>query len=264
MNVHFVIASHMKKKRSLIYSMTLIFLLVFPTLLFSRPLKIQVELSEPWGFFEPIGQKSDNKFKLTGIWIEIIDLLEKKTGFKIQTSLAPHARVTQNLENGKVDMSFLVKAESANPKIKSVAYMFSVSTIVLSLKEKKINTYNDLSTARIGVVRGSKNDPIFDVDGALFKQAYRNHKIIVNMLFQKRLDVVVGDSASIPYLIKKLNLDPTPYHTFTLRKAPVWMQLSIVANHLEHTDMLVRANNELKDSGAYGQILTKYMINHHR
>ena len=252
----------MEKKRGLIYCIILVFLLGFPTLLFSRPLKVQVELSEPWGFYGPNDTNSEDNHKLTGIWIDTIDLLEKKTGIKFQISLAPQARVTQNLENGKVDMSFLIKAETENPKVSCIVYMFSVSTTVISLKEKNINTYEDLYKTRIGIVRGSKNDPTFDVDGALFKQSYRNHHIIVNMLFQKRLDVVVGDSVSIQYLISKLNLDASPYHTFTLRKAPVWMQLSIVANHLEYTDQLIRANEELKKSGVYERILSKYVINH--
>lgn len=236
-----------------------ILLILFSFSATSKPLKIQVELSEPWSFYQPIAETNHAQYKYSGIWIDIIELLEKQTGLQFQVTLAPHARVIQNLENGKVDVSFLVKTDPANPHVSSLAYMFSVSTIVVTLGADKVKTYDDLYGMRIGVIRGSKNDPTFDSDGALFKQVYRNHKIIVNMLYQNRLDAIVGDNISFPYLANKMNLNRSPYYTFTLRKAPVWIQMSTISDHLHYAHQLLQGNEKLKNSGKYQQILNKYI-----
>ncbi|MBU2513233.1 transporter substrate-binding domain-containing protein [bacterium] len=245
----------MNRNCCLIYCTVLSFFLAFPTSSLAKPLKVQIKLLEPWGYYSSINQNSK---EFTGIWIDIIKLYAKKTGIEFQISLAPQARVIQNLESGKTDMSFLAKSEEENPNLVYVAHMFSIATIIVSLNEKKIETYDDLYRTRIGIVRGSKNDPMFDADGALFKQAYRDQKIIVNMLFQKRLDAIVGDSISIPYLLNKQEPDYKSYNTFTLRKVPVWIQLSKIASSLDQTGLLIKANEELKSSGEYARIIKKY------
>ncbi len=248
----------MKHSRYITCCLVSIILLSVPILLCANPLEIQVEASEPWGFYHPISSNGEYRHKLAGIWIDIIELLSKRTGLEINTSLAPHARVVQNLENGKVDLSFLVRTRDVNPKVMFLVEILPVATIVVSLQKTKIKVFNDLYGIRIGIVRGSENEPRFDEDSALFKQAYRNHKIIVNMLFQRRLDAIVGDSVSIPYLIQKQGFNQTTFHTFTLYETPVWITLSSNSNNLPDPRLLIKANGELKKSGIYDRIIRKY------
>lgn len=254
----------MKNTCLLIFCLTLLFLFSSPTLLYSKPIKIQVELSEPWGYYKPLEGNNQTLYQLAGIWIEIIEQFKKETGLEFQISLAPHARVTQSLKLGKIDMSFLINTEltSTEKKIIYAANMFSVSTVVVSLKENRINTINDLNNARIGVVRGSKNNLVFKDDKTVFIQSYRNHQILVRMLFHKRLDAVVGNSISIPFLINKQNLDPFISYSFVLRKTSAWIQLSPSSKQLYHKDLILRANEKLKSNGSYTRILKKYAIEH--
>lgn len=225
---------------------------------FSAPINVQIELAEPWGFYLSGQTKSPTESRISGIWVDIINLLSRETGVKFNTTLAPHARVVQNLAHGKIDLSFLIKSEMENEDVECISYLFSIHTIVVSPVQQDIRSYDDLYGKRIGIVRGIKLDPKFDSDGSLFKQAYRNYSIIVTMLAQNRLDAIVGDSISIPYLMKNQRLNLLLYQSFVLRKSPVWIQLSGKSSHQSEKEAIIRASDRLRNQGYFNNILTKY------
>ena len=222
------------------------------------PIKIQIKSAEPWAYFDVEGGTNKTK-NLVGIWVEIIEEMQELSGLKMEISLGPHARTVQNLENGKTDMGFLVHSGQKAPNLVDVSYMFTVSTVSVSLPKTKIEKYDDFYGKRIGVVRGSTNDPTFDSDKSLFKQPFRSQEIIVNMLFQNRLDAIVGDNISLLYLIRKTGHGEAPYQSFKLIDSKVWICFSKSSPLLAHSDLIKQTNAKLKASGTYNAILNKYL-----
>lgn len=222
------------------------------------PIRIQVKSAEPWAFFN-VGKGTEKTKDLVGIWIEIIEEMEKISGLKMEISLGPHARMVQNLENGKTDMGFLVLSGHKSPHLIDVSYMFTVSTIALSLPGANIKQYDDFYGKRIGVVRGSTNDPKLDSDSSLFKQPFRSQEIIVNMLFQNRLDAIIGDNISLVYLIRKAGFGNIHYMTYKLVDSKVWICFSKFSPLLNQSGLIKQTNARLKSSGMYKAILDKYL-----
>jgi polar amino acid transport system substrate-binding protein len=233
--------------------------LALPQCTLAKPIHLQIDYSEPWGYYSQTGDPDAPKGQLKGIWIEIIRLFTKQTGIEFNTTVAPHARVLQNLEHGKIDMSFQIRPNQDSKSILYIAEMFPVEVIAVSIKNNPVAAYEDLMGKRIGIVRGTKVAQPFDNDRQLFKQPYRNYNIILSMLFQKRLDVVVGDRVSISYLIKKNNFPDTCNSSFLLRKSSIWMQISVFSLHKHYMNRLVKANTRFTQRGEYSKVIQRYI-----
>ncbi|MCG8336569.1 MAG: transporter substrate-binding domain-containing protein [Proteobacteria bacterium] len=233
------------------------FILPLPT--FGDPIHVQVDYSEPWGYYQQSVVNDSPERQLKGIWIEIIRLFTDHTGIKFQTTIAPHARVLQNLKHGKIDMSFQVRPEKDSENIIYITEMFAVQSIAVSIKSNPVFSYDDLFGKRIGIVRGKKISQKFDNDRSLFKQSFRNYSIIISMLFQKRLDVVVGDHVSIQYLMKRNNFSDNYSSTFILRKSSIWLQLSVFSLSKDKMRNLIAANALFKQRGDYKKIIESFV-----
>jgi polar amino acid transport system substrate-binding protein len=240
------------------FGLTVCCLLLVPWTPQAASIKVHVESSEPWGFYLSASDQSIPHNRLSGIWIDIIRSLSETTRLPFETTLVPPARAVQNLENGITDLGFMIAVQPESKKVVPVAEMFTVTSIVVSLKKNRVQSYNDLYGKRIGVVRGIKLSPLFDDDFALFKQAYRNYGIIVPMLFQNRLDAIAGDAISLSYLMKKQGITDTYNHSFVLQQTSVWMLLSASSPQRDKINVLINANETLKINGEYQRILHKY------
>ncbi len=245
-----------------VYRSLCILILIFctcSTSTFATPLKIQIELAEPWGFLKNSQEKHLPGIKeLGGIWIEVIDLISAQTNIHFKKSTAPYARVVRNLEEGQIDLSFLAKTKSSDQKTIYTALIFITSSIVMPKKGLEIKRYDDLYNQRIGIVRSAKLDPDFDSDVALFKQSYRDHKILINMLVQNRLDAIAGNGVSIFHLIRKQSLDLNINNHFVLKKTPIWLQFSKKSKHLDKVAKVAKAVAYLKQAGALKSIIDRY------
>ena len=233
------------------------FILPLPT--FGDPIHVQVDYSEPWGYYQQSVVNDSPERQLKGIWIEIIRLFTDHTGIKFQTTIAPHARVLQNLKHGKIDMSFQVRPEKDSENIIYITEMFAVESIAVSTKSNPANSYEDLMGKRIGIVRGTKISRQFDSDRMLFKQPFRNYEIIVSMLFQKRLDVVVGDHVSILFLMKKNDFSDIHSTSFILRKSNIWLQLSVFSFSKDKMKRLTKANAQFRKRNDYQTIIERFI-----
>ncbi len=230
-----------------------------PQPIFGNPIHVQVDYSEPWGYYQQSQDNDSPERQQKGIWIEIIRLFGQYTGVEFKTTMAPHARVLQNLEHGKIDLSFQARPDKDNENILYIAEMFPVESIAVSTKSNPANGYEDLMGKRIGLVRGTKISHQFDDDRMLFKQSFRNYEIIVSMLFQKRLDVVVGEHVSIRYLMKKNDISDNHSSAFILRQSNIWLQLSVFSFSKDKMKRLIEANTLFRKRGDYQSIIGRFV-----
>lgn len=242
---------------------TFVFLTIFvlPQSILGDPIHVQVDYSEPWGYYLQPDIDDSPKRQLKGIWIEIIQLFSSQTGIKFHITIAPHARVMQNLEHGKIEMSFQVRPEKDSENILYITEMFPVQSIAVSMKSNPVSSYDDLYGKRIGIVRGKRINHKFDTDRSLFKQPFRNYSILISMLFQKRLDVVVGDHVSIQYLMKRNKFSENYSYTFILRKSSIWLQLSVFSFSKDKMKTMIAANTLFKLRGDYKKIVESFIGN---
>lgn len=225
----------------------------------SNVVRASIMLTEPWGYYEGDTSTEDkSKLKMTGIWIEISDLIEKESKVTINKTLTPYPRIWQELESGDTDISFLIRSADRESIVNHAGHLFNFGSVALSRKGVALNKYEDLAGLQIGLLRGIRLSPRFDADTTLHKIEVRDYETLVNMLREGRLDVIAGNSVSIPYLLRKLDAKDIVGQRLVLQSTPVTIHVSKRFKDKATTKRLEDAVNRLNRRGAIEKILTKW------
>lgn len=223
------------------------------------PLHLQIGMSEPWGYYQPIrlNGKSD-LVKIKGIWVDVVHLISIQSGIQFKLSLSPYPRVLLNMARGHADLSFLVTSPTPTKGAIDVAYIFSYASIIVPQKDHHVTSYDHLYGKRIGIARGVIHTPTFDQDGALIKQTFKNYETLISMFSKGRLDLIAGNSISLLYLLKQHHPSNKVGSPFVLAKTPVWLQFSSKSRHLDKISPLKQAIDKLRNAGEFNRILKRY------
>lgn len=213
------------------------------------PLRAQIMQTEPWGYF--------NDHRLTGIWPEIADLIEKESGVPHRKSLAPYSRVIQNLDAGDIDVSYLIKSPDRASVIHA-GLLFNFGAVVIAREGVQVERYEDLDGLRIGVLRGIRLSHRFDADANLHKIEVRDYETMVNMLAEGRLDAISGNSLSLPYLARKLGGGASLGKRLVLQVTPVTVQFSARFAGSPVVDAVKEAVDRLRARGDIAAVLDRW------
>ena len=213
--------------------------------------------TKPWGYINENGE-----FK--GIFVDYSKELEKRSGIEFERSLAPYARVWRNLQNGKTDISFLIRSNDRDDIVEYVTKFITSSSVVVAKKGAKLKSYQDLKTLNIGVVRGVRLSKKFDEDSNLNKKEFRDYEILFHMFKEGRVDAVAGNIVSILYLAKESGIEDNLGDIYKLETIEAWVQISKKSKNKQIIPKIEKAAKSIKDDKFLEKTIDTYIGNRWR
>lgn len=157
--------------------------------------------TEKWPPFRIEDQ--NNTEKLTGIDIDIIEVLSKKINIKIAVTIYPWARCLENLKTGQSDL--IIGLAYSKDREEYIYYLKPSYHYVKPVfytkkgKGKKIAKYADLYIYSIGVSNKSVYFEPFNSDFKLRKIDFLSENQMLKLLSLDRVDVIIGTEPNISY-----------------------------------------------------------------
>ena len=144
----------------------------------------------------------------SGIDIDIIKTLSAELSLETKFKKCPWKRCLAMMENGKVDMMtglFRTPEREAFMAFIEPAYFEDPPKVFYVPKggSIKIDSYDDLKSLKIGIVRETKYFDQFDADASLKKHEVSREEQLVLMLAKGRIDTFVSTASQADYTIAK-------------------------------------------------------------
>jgi len=178
---------------------------MFPVL--SAPLpkvSIAVDHAPPFAVIAADGE-------ISGAVIDIVKSMQQQYDFKIELVGCPFPRCLKMLEEDDVDImgGLILTPERANKfHFVSPPYMVLPSSFVFYARANSdiaLNEYEDLLTKKIAVIRGAAYFSRFDNDTRLKKVQALTEVNAFDMLFKKRVDLVIAVEETADYAAEIVN-----------------------------------------------------------
>jgi putative amino-acid transport system substrate-binding protein len=213
------------------------------------------------------GQSFPNAYKeggkLVGYDVEVIQIIAKRLGYKIEWTVTDFSGLMGQLEAGKLDT--VANAVAVTPKRSKVyqftdPYAFAGTQVVTRKDNNQINSLADLKGKTISAVLGSNhvnNFKAYDKNGSVNIRTYETREGAVNDLLMKRVDGYINSRSILAAEIAKKDLplkfvgDPVKYESvaFPFAKTP------------EKTKLVEQINQEIqkmKKDGTLQKLSNKY------
>lgn len=200
----------MREVDIMIRNCKLIFLLIFFVCIFTSQTVIAEENSPIVAFthWPPWKVVKGNSFD--GIDYYILKELGKRLNLHFQFIECPWIRCLERIKSGQVDFINGIAKQADREK-----YMYFIeppykeifSTAFYKRKGRKgsphlIQKYEDLYKVEIGMIRGSVYFERFDKDSKITKVEVTNEIQLLQMLYEGRFDIILGNDLNIDYLIQ--------------------------------------------------------------
>lgn len=213
------------------------------------------------------GQSFPNTYKeggkLVGYDVEVIEIVAKRLGYKIEWTVTDFSGLMGQLEAGKLDT--VANAVAVTPKRSKVyqftnPYAFAGTQVVTRKDNNQINSLEDLKGKTISAVLGSNhvnNFKAYDKSGSVNVRTYETREGAVNDLLMKRVDGYINSRSILAAEMAKKDLplkfvgNPVKYESvaFPFAKTP------------EKTKLVKQINQELqkmKQDGTLQKLSNKY------
>lgn len=204
----------------------------------------------PWAATDP---KSGEPF---GAFVEIVEVLEQKTGLNIQTALTPFARIDREMETGSHDCTIAIPRDMS-----IVAYGETLVTHdigVVSLKETPLDSLEALRNKRLSIPRGSSISQVLEGDFNLTVEEDTDYLIALHKLQRGRVDGVAGAVPTIFYIARENNLYHLLADPVKLSDIPLMLQCSRKSEHLDLLPVFNEAIRSMREDGSLKAITDKY------
>lgn len=208
-----------------------------------------------------------------GYTTEIISAICREAGITPVYKFYPWARAQQLVQDGKVFGSFAYAINNARKSKYLISDVFQYGDNVfvyydgnIKITDKIITSkdLNDLKSLSFGVALGDFMREEYEVRG-LKHYEVKNTQQLIKMLKAKRIDMIVGDRASLYYEIKKaFPLDVAKFRALTFNYMNAMPNVLIASKkHPNSEQILARFNAGLKKilaNGVYREIVNKNNI----
>lgn len=239
----------------------LCYALSFPTLAEKAPIKLAAYIEPPFSNYE------DDHF--SGAFIDLAQILAQRIGRSIQFIPCPAARCLQLLTQGRADMMMGVRKTNTRetflhylqPPIE--IQMQPLRFYINKDSQKAINTFEDLKSLSIGVLRGASYFDKFDNATQLFKVPVTNHIRLVDMLINGRFDTFLEREETIKAIVDKhIYQDKLALANLTYDQAVAsYIVISKQSALMQDILMISDALTKLKQEGELQKILSVHKIN---
>lgn len=178
---------------------------MFPVLSVSLPkVSIAVDHAPPFAVIAADGE-------ISGAVIDIVKSMQQYYDFEVELIGCPFPRCLKMLEEGDVDImgGLILTPKRANKfHFVSPPYMVLSSSFVFYARadsDLDLNTYEELLTKKIAVIRGAAHFSRFDNDTRLEKVEALTEVNAFDMLFKKRVDLVIAVEKTADYAAQIVN-----------------------------------------------------------
>lgn len=224
-----------------------IYSIAYSTSIFSQTLSTAIIDVKPFGF-------KDQKEK-QGIHFDFLTLILNKSNIKHNILVLPYPRVLKGIESGKIELSLFFR-QINNLKVKELCKSIGFANYIISRKDFKIASINELIHKKVGIIRDAKYEDSFDSNNKIIKIPLGSYKQGIQLLKIKRIDALVLSAPAYLHLAKTedLNFINTPIKMNT--KYNYLYGNKNISN--EVATKVCKANNELLKENIIYDILKKY------
>lgn len=202
-----------------------------------------------------------------GFTSEIISQAFKRVGYKVRFTFLPWSRAYEDTRKGKYDGLYASYYSKERAEIFALSDPYISGPLVLCSRNDRaieFKTLRDLSSYRIGVVRGYVNTPEFDKADYLKKEAVVSDILNLRKLLGGRVDLIVIDKFTAMYHLKNTpsvqgDLNNVRFLNPPLEEKPLYIMFSkAVSDYKVKLADFNRGLSEIKADGTYEGILNKY------
>lgn len=204
----------------------------------------------PWATMNPDTGEPE------GAFVEIVRELERRTGFRIHTTLTPFARVDRELESGDHDCTILVPR--SDTIVIRGAEVADHDIGVISHRDNPLKKYSDLKGQRISLLRGSALSAQFDQDENFERVFETDYLIALRKLDRHRVDGIAGAIPTLLHLAELSGIGDQLAPPLKLTDVPLTFQCSRNSEHLEAMPTINRAIQAMKSDGRMQAITDKF------
>ncbi|WP_350655445.1 transporter substrate-binding domain-containing protein [Psychrobacter sp. S1-30-MNA-CIBAN-0213] len=206
----------------------------------------------------------DEYGNVTGFDIELMQYIGENQGFKIEVYNDPWEGLFNNLDNKSRDMvaaGLTYSNERASKYLLSNAYAPLPTSLVYLDKSLNIQSLNDLSNVRLGVLSNSEPYEYF-VQGNYKTKAIEQYPTTfaaVEAMVQDKVDAVVDDSGVLRYTLNDLPSLQPQYFDYESIRADGAHKVFLIDK--SQPDLLKKVNiglKGLKEDGTYARLTTKW------
>ena len=208
--------------------------------------------------------------KQTGMLVDVITAVFKRTGYSIEIAIMPWARCLAEVKSGKIDGIFSVYQTPARQEFLTYADEVLITQVQAFFVRKDSTVsfdgdLNKLSELRIGIINETSYGPRLDaaLGKGIFKKVDVANSASVNIqkLLHDRIDVipsyrhVVLDSArtlGVAGSIKELSP--------AIEAIPSYLAFSNKRDYTKVIGAFNQALRSVKEDGTYGAIFNKYLV----
>lgn len=201
----------------------------------------------------------------SGIGVDVLDEIVKRTGDSASYSLYPAARLLQKLDTGKIDLIIIDSPNWVKPERKSIVSFtnsimpFQEFVYFLAAKYKDIKEPKDLNGLFVGHIFGYYYEPFED----LFKNEIINRETpgtdtsLLEMLKKKRVDAILIDPFAFNVARVKLRYDKELFKR-GLQISNIELTSTIRKGKKDILPRFNKAIEEMKADGTIQKIVDKY------
>lgn len=208
----------------------------------------------------------DANNNVQGFDVDLMNAMAQAGNFKVEYKHQPWDSLFAALGNGDVDLlaSAVTITDDRKQTMDFSDPYFEITQVILVPKGKNIKSVNDLkSVNKVGVVTGNTGDlvvsKLLGADSAKVAR-FENVTLVIKELENSGLDAVVSDSAVVSNYIKN-NSDKG----FSMVKVPDFevenYGFAVRKGDTATLDMLNKALKDVRASGEYEKIASKYFAN---
>lgn len=224
----------------------------------AEPLRV---VTDQWPPFRM--QKSDGT--LHGLDIDLLNVLQQRTGLRFEVRLLPWARALEEMRDGRADLMIgLARTPEREAYIDYLqpAYHACAPRLYGSPElAAQVRDYAQLDGLRIGYVLRSAYFEPFDSDTRLNKIGVKNEAQLLRMQLRERVDLMIGTDCQVDYQLR----DPALAARLTKlayqppQQTPLYLGLSRASKRRADVHRpLMQAMQQLQRDGGLAAIVQRY------
>ena len=223
-----------------------------------------VVVSSPYEPFIIYDIENDN---VTGIDVDIIKQIYSGTDFQVEYKIVPWDTSINMVKNGLADIIPAISYSKSREEFLdfSINYRAESKYNFYTSKEKNvfIESLNDLKGKRVGVLAGYTYYSDFDKNRSFKRDFSVKEEIMFSKLLKGQVDVIILNSYSAEYLIKKIGIIKKikleNYKHVEFNSSDVKLGYSKVKGNKKAIDLFNIKYPELENNGSIKKITQKYL-----
>lgn len=213
---------------------------------------ISIEVA-PWAYL------NEGQYKHVGIFPDIVEEIERRTGYTIEVTITPFTfeRVNRELMIGRQDCTIVIQDEEREDFVLVGEKLFDHMMGVVAIKKYPLKIYPDLYDLTISTHKSLIITKKFFNDDKLKKEFDVNYDIGLRKIKHGRVNAVAGAISTIQYLAKNNNIEDMLGEPLILKLEPVSLQCSKKSKNIDLIESVNDAIRKMKVDGTLEKIMAK-------